>query len=328
MKQSNIKNNSWYDIDFEKTEKLLFSSNIKKIIPLYEYLNIPDRQFNPTPFLLFLENDLKAVFKPNRYFPRIHSALMAYRFSQFMNFKLVPPTITRTINGKKSLVRFFIEKTDCLQDKFTKNLTPVETSDIYTFYFVLGEWDANKYNVLFETSSGKPVLIDNETSMTASFIPYGDYPFRSFKIKNLNLSIASPEEYENFPCNEIKKLNNYSMAYLQKIFYDMTETEFNNYFMPWCFERLNFLNDGNMYFVRWNNAYWIKHNFTYYTEIFRNFLPTVFSKKTIDKLQKLNHDIITSFLPDSSIQETIISGILYRRGILLKEAFKLNNFYS
>ena len=58
---------------------------------------------------------------------------MAYRFSQFMDFKFVPPTVTRMIEGKNGVVRFFVEDTGDLQDHFTKTLTPLEKSDIYVF---------------------------------------------------------------------------------------------------------------------------------------------------------------------------------------------------
>lgn len=325
MKSSLINTHCWNDIDFQEAESLLLSLNVQKITSIYEYLNIPDRQYNPTALLLFLDNGLKAVFKPNRSSRQIQAALMAYRFSQFMNFKFIPPTVTRTINDKKGVVRFFVENADELKCKFIKNLTPLEKSNIYVFYFILGEWDANKYNVLFEKVSGKPVLVDNETNTTVSFIPYGDYPFRLFKIKSQEMIISSSAEYKQFPFEEVKKINNYSMTYLKNMLHDMTEPEFNNYFIPWCFERRAFLHDGNMYFVRWNNGYWIRHNFTYYTEIFKDFLPKVFSEKTINQLKKLNYRILDSFLPDFSINKAIIYGILYRRDVLLREVLLLNS---
>ena len=316
----------WNDIDFEKIENLLLSSDVRKVTSVYEYLNIPDRKYNPTALLLYLDKDMKAVFKPNRGSKQIWAPLMAYRFSQFMGFNFVPPTIIRTINGKHGVVRFFVEDTDDMKWKSLKNLTPLEKSDIYIFYFILGECDANKYNVLFEVESGKPVLVDNETIMTASFMPYGDYPFRSLQISDLKISISSSEEYKRFPLEEVRKLNNYSMNYLKNTFHDMTESEFNNYFIPWIFNRRKYLSDGNIYFVRWNNAYWIKKNFTYYTQIYKDFLPTVFSKKTIDRLKQLDYQTLDSFLPDFFIEETIIFGILHRRDVLLREASKLNNW--
>ena len=325
MKQPLIKTRFWNDISFEETEELLLSSQIKKIIPVYEYLNIPDRGYNPTAFLLFLDKGLKAVFKPDRYPHQIQSALTAYRFSQFMNFKFVPPTVTRTINGKNGIVRFFVEDVDDLQHKFVEHLTPSEKSDIYTFYFVLGECDANRYNVLFEASSGKPVLVDNETSMTASFIPYGDYPFRSLQTENLEISISSAEEYERFPLNAVRELSDYSTIYLRKVFYDMDESEFNRYFIPWYIKRLTFLN-GPLSFVRWKNSYWIRKNFMYYTQIYKNFLPEIFSEKTMERLKALEYKTLNSLLPLFSIPKAIVFGILHRRDVLLKEAFRLNKF--
>lgn len=327
MKSPYINLHCWNNIDFKEIESLLLSSSVQKTTSIYEYLNIPDRKYNPSaPLLLSLENGLKAVFKPNRSSDQIKAALMAYQFSQFMGFKFVSPTVTRTINGKNGVVRFFVEETVELKHKFIKNLTHLEKSNIYVFYFVLGECDANKYNVLFEIKSGIPLLVDNETSMTTSFMPYGDYPFLSLKMNNLKISISSPEEYKRFPVKEIRKVNSYSMTYLKDIFNDMAKQEFNNYFIPWCLERRAFLHDGNMYFIQWNNAYWIRKNFIYYEQIYKNFLPKVFSEKTINKLKNLNHKILDSFLPNFSISKSIIYGILYRRDVLLQEAFRLNKF--
>ena len=326
MKPPLIDAHCWNDIDFEEAENLLLSSNIQKITSVYDYLHIPDRKYNPTALLLFFDNGLKAVFKPNRSPNRMQAALMAYHFSQFMDFKFVPPTVIRTINGENGVVRFFVEDVNELQHNFISNLTPLEKSNIYVFYFVLGECDANLYNVLFERRSGKPVLVDNETCLTASFMPYGDYPFRSLAIHNLKISISSPEEYERFPLKEISKLSSCSKSYLKNIFHDMTESAFDDYFIPWCFKRRPFLHDGNMYFVRWNNAYWIRKNFMYYEQIYKNFLPQVFSEKTICQLRKIDCKSLRSFLPNFFISNTILFGILHRRDVILKEASRLNKF--
>ena len=135
MKSPYINLHCWNNINFKEIESLLLSSSIQKSTSIYEYLNIPDRKYNLTaPLLLSLENGLKAVFKPNRYSDQIKAALMAYQFSQFMGFKFVSPTVTRTINGKNGVVRFFVEETAELQHKFIKNLTPLEKSNIYIFY--------------------------------------------------------------------------------------------------------------------------------------------------------------------------------------------------
>ena len=315
----------WNQMDFKETEQLLLSSEITKTATLYKYLNIQGRRFNPTASLLFFDSGLKAVFKPGRSFRNAMSALMAYRFSQFMNFGFVPPTVIRKIDGETGPVRLFIEHTDELQYKFVRNLSPAEKSDIYTFYFVLGEHDANKYNVLFETDSCRPVLVDNETCMTTPFIPYGDYPFRSLKIKSKRVSVSSPEDWQDFPLKEVKELNDYSPACLKKILYDMDEMEFNRYFIPWCIKRHKFLN-GCLSFVKWRNAYWVRKNFMYYTQIYKNFLPTIFSKKTMERLKKLNEKTLADFLPDYLIPKAVIFGILHRRGIILKTAGELDRF--
>ena len=280
-------------LDFKETEQKLLESPIQKIQPIYAYLNIPDRKYNRyAPFILFLKNGLKAVYKPKRSRFQRCSVLMAYRFSEFMEWKFVPPTVQREVNGEENLVRLFIENTNYLKPYILRKLSPVQKSNLYTFYFVLGEHDANKYNVLFEKHSNEIILIDNETCITVPFISYLDYPFRSLGIKDSKLSICSHKDYRNFPLDKIQTLKKreISISYLRKVFYDMEDFDFYDYLIPWIIERADFL-EGNLCFVKWKGVYWIKKNFNYYKEIYKNLVPISFSKGMIKKLIKGSEEI-------------------------------------
>ena len=50
----------WNDVNFKEIENLLLSSNVQKTTSVYEYLNIPDRKWNITARLLFLDKGLKS----------------------------------------------------------------------------------------------------------------------------------------------------------------------------------------------------------------------------------------------------------------------------
>lgn len=82
------------------------------------------------------------------------SALMAYRFSQFMNFKLVPPTVIREINGKKGIVQLFIDGVNGKSYDAIKKLHPIQKSNIYTFYYVLGIYNVHTKSTVWRGMPG------------------------------------------------------------------------------------------------------------------------------------------------------------------------------
>lgn len=312
----------WNDVNFKNVERALLLSPVLKIVSIEEHLNIKLSPFSSDIFILFLKNGLKAVFKPNRSNQNLYSAIFSYRFSQFMGWKLVPPTILRTVNGKKGSLQLFVDS-----DKLEINkLTPIQKSNIYIHYFILGEEGKNEH-ILLGKICKKPALIDNDKAiLNDSFIKYGDYPFVRFPIKNLEFSLSSYTDYENFPIENVQsvRLNAASNAsqFLKRTFIGIKPHSFS--FFKWYMNNIT-NSDGNLLFVKWKNSYWIRTNFLIYSLIYKTFVPSVFSKKSIGKLKLLNEDILHSFLPNFSISESIIFGILYRRNTILKEASKLKD---
>ena len=292
----------------------MLTSPVKKKIPLHEYLNIQRTKHNPKIFILFLNNNVKAVFKPGRSSSSMNSALMAYQFSQFMKLKLVPPTVVREINGERGIVQFFVDGIDGHKYDFVTYLTPVQKSNIYTFYFVLGEYDNPKRNLLFGKNCRKPALIDNEYSLKISFIVFGDYPFIAYKIKGLKLSLNNPQEFKRFPIDQVRHFKKtVSPLKLKQIFNNIDHDNLNHIYSYSPF-------GDDFYYVKWKNSYWLKHNFKDYKYVYKDFVPVIFSKQTISRLKKLNPININSFLTSYPIPKEKIFGILYRRDILLKKA--------
>ena len=319
----------WNNINFKEMEKALLSP-IKKKIPINDYLNIKASPYNPTVFILFLKNGLKAVFKPDRPVDEINSALMAYRFSQFMQWKFVPPTIIRTIDGKKGAVQLFVEGLDGTKYDPKKYLTRLQKSDIFTFYFVTGNFSSRRSHFVFGKHCKEPAIIDNDQMMNDVFIQYGDYPFLRHEIKDLNFSLSNPKEYGQFPLNQVQSVDAEALIGLNKsqfvekmrgIFTDMED--FNKSYLYKWYNLLieqGYL-DGNFDFVKWRNSYWIKVNFSFFVS-HKDFVPSLFSKQTISKLKALNSSIINSFLPHMSVRRETVMGILYRKNVILKESFK------
>ena len=108
-------------------------------------------------YKITLEDGTKAVWKPH--IEALHSSyrseVLAYEFSKKFGFDLVPPTVERTINGKKGSLQKFIEAgpiNDLSYDNEVKQ---------FFFDFVLSQGDRwNGRNYLID-KDGKVVLYDN-----------------------------------------------------------------------------------------------------------------------------------------------------------------------
>ena len=332
------KQRCWNDIDFKKTEEMLLNSVIHRKVPLHKYKNeSEDISFflsklvsllkgkrNYNYFVLYLDNNLKAIFKPNKGLEAMASALLAYHFSQFMNLKLVPPTVIREINGEKGAVQLFIDGVDGRNYDAVKKLHPTQKSDIYTFYFVLGDHNVHKPNQLFGKNCREPALIDNENIIGNTFIAFGDYPFialRGIKAKRQFQHL----ELKHFPMSQVKSVKKpITYTKIKRIFHGLRD------------DRLRImldtdLDDNKFYYVKWKGHYWLKQNNLNIKHIFKDMVPSAFQKSTLEKLKKLKKLDLENIKPSLfdypyPIPENVISGILYRKDLLLKQNdVKLSN---
>ena len=90
----------------------------------------------------------------------------------------------------------------------------------------------------------------------------------------------SIEDYKAFPFDKVQSFkNNKSKRELfQKL--GLTKKGRGNIFLS------RKLLDETLYFIKWKNGYWLKKNFSIYKQIWKEFQPTVFSKRTLRNLQK------------------------------------------
>ena len=214
---------------------------------------------NSSIFILFLNNNLKAIFKPERKFESsIKSAYMAYRLPQFMNLKLVPPTVIRTINGKTGIVQLFIDSWTGKQIDPVKNLTTLEKSKIYIFSFILGEHDLHPGNLLIGKRCKQPALVDNGSAFWPAVFKYNDYPFVPYT-KTMTTPSGNFMNLKEFPENKITsiKVNTiFSNINLSQDKKDLIRIHFSWFGGP------EELVDKNFIFVDdWKGALWIKKKF-------------------------------------------------------------------
>lgn len=308
------KEKCWNDIDFKKVEQLLLISPIKKKISIKSY-----NGEKPDVFLLFFKNGMKAIFKPERDIMEQASALRGYQLSQVLNFKLIPPTVIRTINGERGMVRFFVEGIP--GDRYNlRDLKSFEKNAIYSFYFILGEIDHAEKDIVIGKNCNRPALFDSdENMMLFSFIQYGDFPFFRYSIPSLPVIDLNVSDYKQFPFDKVKTVEQISTIEpkkIQNIFsympFDFIEELTDSFDYP--------VVDDTLYYVRWKNALWIKLNLNDVNYIYKDFIPSFFSKKTIRSLKNLNQSNLNSL---SSTIETYFDD--KETKIILKRLIQSNN---
>lgn len=330
-----IRKQCWNDIDFKKTEQLLLTSVVEQKIPLKIY---PPSDEKSDVFLLLFKDGLRAVFKPDRPVLEQVSALRAYHFSQLMNFKLVPPTVIRTIDGKKGTLQLFVEGV-MGYDYDLHNLDSFQKEKIYVFNFILGGFDSDPDDTVIGKNCNQPALIDNDGNMIlVSFIQYGDFPWLRFPIinaENLEEGIEVTE-YKNFPFDKvkvIKKVFSVEPEKIKNIFLNVTSYGFVNLFDPFLPNDL--MNDA-LYYLKWKNSVWVKFNLQELKYIYKDFSPHFLSKKTIKKLHDLNmgqlhslYSIIETWFNEEEKSKIldklkIMNDLsLYKRNLLLKRFKKI-----
>ena len=308
-------------------------------------------------FILFFDNNLKAVFKPSEPHDR-EKSILAYRFSNFMEFYFIPPTVIRTIDGETGPVQLFVEgnsiglltaarnssfmstlfnafripyffsgrgkkkateisMSDNHNDTFNRqNLSEIQKSDIYIYYFVLGNTDPGPSDILISRRCKLPVLIDND-DIELTYHSYGDYPYTPF-LADKDLDISSTEDFKTFPLNKVQFLKT-SLFELEKSLPDMKVNDFNNFkkFIQKAFEWTS-LSENGIYFVKWKGNFWIKKNFETHF-IYKN-PPFVFSGKTLKNLKRLNEGILRDLFLQKDRSK--ISGWFHRRDVIIEVAKK------
>ena len=317
------KTKCWNDIDFQKTEFLLKKLPVKKKEVIKSY-----NDEKPDVSLIYFENNLKAIFKPERELLEQASALRAYHLSQLLDFNFVPPTVIRTIDGKRGMLRLFVEGTSGDQlDSIV--LKEKEKNKIYIFYFILGEIDHARKDLVIGNNCRKPALFDSdENMMFFSVIRYGDFPY--FRYPAINNNLTNNIDYRSFPFNEVRKVSIFDKTQLKKIFKDMEQIYLDD--LIHADLKDNNVWENMLYYIKWKNFFWIQLNLKDVSHIYKDFVPTSISKKTIRRLKKLNRNDLNSFsslinryfIEEESLFilkniKTLNELSLYKRDIFLKK---------
>ena len=114
-------------------------------------------------FLVMLSNGLKAVFKQRDSLLN-YAEVFAYKINRYLDQKLVPPTVIKTIDGKEGSLQLFVESSYFFSSGFD-TLSKKNKSDYILFSYIFGRSDWNKRrNIIIQKNNGRAMIaaIDNE----------------------------------------------------------------------------------------------------------------------------------------------------------------------
>ena len=251
----------WDGLDFQNIEEQLKTNTIVKLIDMHKYLKANGKidHFANEVYLAELENGLLAVFKPEKDLNAIENCLgelVAYEIDKILGFKLVPPTVLITYEGRFGSLQFFVESPfDLLKNKEYKEafsiLDDEEINRMYMFCYILGQWDTHHGNKIIafnqESQKAKLALIDNAGIINFSQSRYGEHAFvqrlydDSYVSEKINFPfdkaqiIKLPIKYDEF----VKRLDGFNVS-------KRTLKHWNSSYKSLCC-------------VVWNNRLWIQY---------------------------------------------------------------------
>ena len=181
-------------------------------------------EFEGDVSLVTLEGGIKAVFKSvsPEDIADAHGEVAAFKASRVLGFPDVPPTVMRTISGKRGSLQLYVETSiDLLaKDAYEKALDEVPQEDqdrLRVFYFVFGQWDSGPHNLLLRREAKKThlIAIDNAAIGNLQFVRYGELPFVRMVYSQ---ALQTKDWHKPFPFDQARILKDPSANRLKHIF--------------------------------------------------------------------------------------------------------------
>lgn len=163
-------------LDFEEIERRLQNEKIVERKNMRSFLKKSHKGIRAlhAPDIVVLESGLKAVFKEEN---ACYGELAAYRASKALGLRLVPPTVLRTIHGRKGSLQFYVaSKIDLLHHSkgIYHKLNDKDVTDRKIFEYVFNRWD---------THSGNQIIAENKGEYNIALIDNAGMTFTSHKPK-------------------------------------------------------------------------------------------------------------------------------------------------
>jgi hypothetical protein len=303
------------NLNFDSIETMLAHEEIKSKIPIRQYLQQTgkDSDFDNDVYLITLNNNLKAVFKPEG---DKYAEVAAYKASKLLEIKLVPPTVLRTIDGVQGSLQFFVESDiDLLKDRsLLSQLDPHVSNAMKLFYFIFGQWDINTSNQIIQQNNGKLylALIDNAGMANPQQVRYGDFPFVCVAYdNNRNDDYSALFQFENPMSLKHPTLEQLRTAFSGFFPVEQIDLMWNRY------------KRQTITYCIWRNALWIQF-YKGHPNVMPNYVDN-YDETTIEMYKKLTEDSLKNIwaeaLTDSAqtkIQK-LINLTLERRNQIMRD---------
>lgn len=297
---------------------ILEESRVIAYKPMQDFLaeNSKQATFTSKVFFVVLENGLKAVFKAYEDDDLVdaYGELYAYKASCILGFPYIPPTVLKTIDGKTGSLQLYVDTSFDLHDTHDWDyvLEHVDRdyyASLMLFYFVFGQWDVGRDNMLAVEYKNKIILvaIDNANIRYKQHVRYGEKPF----VEWVSLRIPYQKiEISEFPFESAREIH-YPHAHMLREFYgDMLRDTF--------YERIEHVTTPQshpFFCVPYNGFLW-KQYFSVMIA-YTNHFPT----HVIDTLKTIDYTMLTRLFADSVhdifLSDEYIQAILERRDQVL-----------
>ena len=240
----------------------------------------------PHIFLIVFENGLKAVFKMKKKINLI-SSLRAYHLSQFLNLRVVPPTVIRAIEGKRGILQYFIEG-QRLIDIDLETLTEIQKIKVYLFYFLIGYNDPHDENIIMGRNCGHLAVVDNSANMWFPTISqFKDFPFITDFSSKLRIFLRNGEQ---FPLFDVARIQ--SFKFTKKVapnhLFKIIGKPVLIYNRIYSYGSKNTTSQNTIYLLEWLNQDWMKFNEPEFKLVYIDFASDFIPKKDFKRLKQLN----------------------------------------
>jgi hypothetical protein len=318
-----------YKISFRKIEENLKNGRIVSIKSMRTVLEVEGKKPSGShnALLMTYEDGMKAVYKANKW----HEAEAEAGIYQVMNKKIrsrmVPPTVTRDLGAELKVflpeeifensvgsLQYFVKSSRDITDpkqwaEAEVLFSEKEKSDRDIFYFVFGQWDRHRGNLIVD-DSGHMALIDNSLIKQRQQVRFGERPF----IGHMTLTKEAKNRSwpDEFPFQSTVFLNNPTVEELRlALGADVEPLKFEKFVEHWSKR-----SDRTCHLAVWKDRVWIQ---SIGSANYPPLVPNFYSQSTLSAYRVLTHDDIREFFPNNfDFTDVWIDEILERRDQILK----------
>jgi hypothetical protein len=201
----------------EAVRRDLETGAVASLVSIEHYLKRRNKIVDYTNEVLLatFESGRMGVFKPDEKNEAwddgsAEAEVAAYKASNLLGFHCVPPTLMRTIDGRRGSLQLLLESEfdSCDTAQFQACILDTDPDSLATlqiFDFVFGQWDRRLSNILFLTRGGKTYVsgIDNTKIISRQQTQYGQRPFVSVLA---HPSLSGTDDTAAFPFHRAETL--------------------------------------------------------------------------------------------------------------------------